>query len=143
MKPTFTPTPSEAAAIAEALDAMANTNGNGATMTAAELIDLLKSHPKACGVLGLRPNCEFVDTIRWCESFPRITPDCPMDDVEFACLWVLGAAQSKADELSVAVWFEDSPSGDGYVCGKYDADDELILYKTRLHALVEGIEAVA
>ena len=151
MKPTFTPTPSEAAAIAEALDAMANTNGNGATMTAAELIDLLKSHPKACGALGITLDIGN----RWTSAsdgngvwFSDIDTTCWEGKPDYQTprfrRWLIGAAQEWADENGIHTEFR-SGIRDEYVAswGRQEEYQHLGSGPTRLHALLAAIEAVA
>ena len=153
MKPTFTPTPSEAAAIAEALDAMANTNGNGATMTAAELIDLLKRHPKACGALGITLDIGN----RWTSAsdgngvwFSDMDTTCWEGKPDYQTprfrRWLIGAAQEWADGHNIDVARVLMP---GPVVGyaALDGTDVSLLTvgsgPTRLHALLAAIEAVA
>ena len=149
MKPTFTPTPSEAAAIAEALDAMANTNGNGATMTAAELIDLLKSHPKACGALGITLDIGN----RWTSAsdgngvwFSDIDTTCWEGKPDYQTprfrRWLIGAAQEWADENGVEAHREATAEAGWYwFDSKLNCPNDV--YPSRLHALLAAIEEVA
>ncbi len=120
---------------------------NGATMTAAELIDLLKSHPKACGALGITLDIGN----RWTSAsdgngvwFSDIDTTCWEGKPDYQTprfrRWLIGAAQEYADEKGIEIVQDrECPPKFLRVTGQLT----YTVHDTRLHALLAGIEATA
>lgn len=124
----------------------------GATMTAAELIELLKAHPKACKAMGLKLDIGN----RWTSAsdgngvwFSDMDTTCWEGKPDYQTprfrRWLLGAAQECADGMGIGVSIcEDLANGAKlWYRTIHTYDDTRPVYPTRLHALLAVIEATA
>ena len=126
-----------------------NFQRKGAAMTAAELIDLLKRHPKTCGALGLvldeRPRCTIVNDgsgVWFSDKDTTCWEGKPDYETPRFRRWLLGAAQEWADENGVEAHREATAEAGWYwFDSKLNCPNDV--YPSRLHALLAAIEEVA
>lgn len=111
-------------------------------MTAADLIALLRSHPKACGALGIIARTPWGDK-HWVDCQSRLmdlhTKDHGAPLLAFA-EWLTGAATLKADEMGIDI----NETRHGWIVTTGHESEQRTLTKllpTRLHATLAAIEA--
>jgi hypothetical protein len=109
-------------------------------MTAAELIALLKSHPKACGRLGITNENNANQVFTHAENVGiYINTWDPREPSRFLN-WLTGAATHWCDEHGVGQpWITKNKTF--RVRGHFGESGDMRVYRTRSHALLAAIEA--
>jgi len=106
-------------------------------MTAAALIETLRAHPKACGMLGITFDCSDVspsvrgDLHLWIDQ----SDASHLVRVSRFHMWLSGASTAKADEMDLDPPVKCTQDGMTY----WDSIDRR--FPTRLHATFAAIEA--
>lgn len=108
-------------------------------MTAADLIQFLRQHPKTCGALGLRFATGCAGTPMVVAQFVSLLENEAEPWTDCFRIWLSGAATAKADEMRLGIGHNDDCTRFWFVTA--DANERSPNYPTRLAATFAAIEA--